>query len=154
MTPNTLKEITEFDQATKTLITNSDTFFVASVVNNGTGEASEGADISHRGGLPGFVRVDNNHSLTRHNYNVTTKPNSAGTFPILLLEKKRIDAVFLTSVVFRNELTQQSYSVDDYVEVVEKSKPFGIYISKAYLIKYPDFMNKLNTAIIKIQDLN
>jgi len=95
-----------------------------------------------------------NRWLIELNYNVTTKANSALTFPALLLEKKRIDAVFLASVVFRQTLKSQGYSVADYVEVVQKSKPFGIYISKAYLVKHPGFMKKLNSEIVKLQDLN
>lgn len=91
--------------------------------------------------------------LVEHNYNVTTKSNSAQLFPIMLLEKKRIDAVFLASVVFRKELELHGYNSTDYVEVVEKSKPFGIYISKAYLADRPEFMKKLNASIIKIQNL-
>jgi polar amino acid transport system substrate-binding protein len=92
--------------------------------------------------------------LTDNNYKIITKANSGRLFPRLLLEKKRIDAVFLASIVFRKELQAAGYSSDDYVEIVEKSKPFGIYISKRYIEKYPDFMKKLNAAIIKLQQLN
>ncbi|PKF61631.1 hypothetical protein CW745_09915 [Psychromonas sp. psych-6C06] len=92
--------------------------------------------------------------LTKQGYQSITKSNSGYMFPRLLLEKKRIDAVFLASVVFRKELEFYGYKSSDYVEVVEKSKPFGIYISKEYLKKYPDFMSKLNNAIIKIQKLD
>lgn len=92
--------------------------------------------------------------LTDNNYKIITKANSGRLFPRLLLEKKRIDAVFLASIVFRKELQAAGYSSDDYVEIVEKSKPFGIYISKRYIEKHPDFMTKLNAAIIKLQQLN
>jgi len=95
-----------------------------------------------------------NKWLIKNNYNITTKPNSASSFPMLLLEKKRIDAVFLSSAVFHQVLKAQGYSTKDYVEVIQKSKPFGLYISKAYLERNPYFMKKLNTAIIKRQDLN
>jgi uncharacterized protein len=47
------------DQAAKTAIAGADTFFVASRSRAGNG-AAFGADISHRGGRPGFVRVDGN----------------------------------------------------------------------------------------------
>jgi predicted pyridoxine 5'-phosphate oxidase superfamily flavin-nucleotide-binding protein len=45
------------DEAAQAAIERADTFFVASRSRAGTG-AAYGADISHRGGLPGFVRVD------------------------------------------------------------------------------------------------
>ena len=95
-----------------------------------------------------------NKWLIEHNYIVATKANSAFTFPILLLEKKRIDAVFLASAVFREELIIHGYTAEDYMEVEQKATPFGIYIAKSYLEKHPAFMGKLNLAIIKFQDLN
>jgi predicted pyridoxine 5'-phosphate oxidase superfamily flavin-nucleotide-binding protein len=45
------------DEAAQTAIERADTFFVASRSRAGKG-AAYGADISHRGGRPGFVRVD------------------------------------------------------------------------------------------------
>src|SRR5258708_558795 len=45
------------DEAAQAAIDRADTFFVASRSRAGRG-AAYGADISHRGGLPGFVRVD------------------------------------------------------------------------------------------------
>jgi len=45
------------DEAAQAAIERADTFFVASRSRAGEG-AAYGADISHRGGLPGFVRVD------------------------------------------------------------------------------------------------
>jgi len=92
--------------------------------------------------------------LVEHDYNVTTKANSTKHFAEMLLEKKRVDAVFLASVVFRKALVENGYANTDYLEVVEKSKPFGIYINKAYLEKHPGFMEKLNASILKIQNLN
>ena len=94
-----------------------------------------------------------NKWLIEHNYNVTSKANSAALLPVLLLDKKRVDAVFLASLVFRKELALHGYSSDKYIEIVEQSKPFGIYISKEYLENNPGFMEKLNSAILKIQYL-
>ncbi len=47
------------DEAAQAAIAGADTFFVASRSRAGVG-AAFGADISHRGGRPGFVRVDGN----------------------------------------------------------------------------------------------
>lgn len=95
-----------------------------------------------------------NKWLIQNKYNVTTKANSARLFPILLFDKKRIDAVFLASAVFQKELESQGYKDAEYVEVVQQSKPFGIYISKAYLEKHPNFMETLNASILKAKRLN
>ena len=69
---SSVKDIQVFDDEAKALITHSDTFFVASYINsnanNENSSASEGADVSHRGGQPGFVRVDNERTLTIPDY--------------------------------------------------------------------------------------
>ncbi|MEH6517172.1 MAG: pyridoxamine 5'-phosphate oxidase family protein [Halioglobus sp.] len=75
-----IEEMTELDEKSRTLIQQSDTFFVASSVSNGSGEASEGADVSHRGGRPGFIRVDNAHTLTIPDYLGNNHFNTLGNF--------------------------------------------------------------------------
>jgi uncharacterized protein len=51
-----IEKLAEVDGAAKEAIGRSDTFFVASAAR--TGDPRGGADVSHRGGWPGFVRVD------------------------------------------------------------------------------------------------
>jgi predicted pyridoxine 5'-phosphate oxidase superfamily flavin-nucleotide-binding protein len=51
------EELTSLDAAARGLIASADTFFVASSAGQDAGPAG-GADISHRGGQPGFVRID------------------------------------------------------------------------------------------------
>lgn len=55
-------------------ITGADTFFLASA------HASHGADCSHRGGAPGFVRVLDNGVLRIPDYNGNSMFNSFGNF--------------------------------------------------------------------------
>lgn len=63
----------ELDQAMQQLISSADTFFIATAflqdgAANGDGDGNEeggyGADVSHRGGKPGFVRIDDPTTLT------------------------------------------------------------------------------------------
>ncbi|NOX42903.1 MAG: hypothetical protein GXP19_04100, partial [Gammaproteobacteria bacterium] len=75
-----IKELTQFDSQAISLIRNSDTFFVASYVANGSGEASEGVDVSHRGGRPGFIRVEDEHTLTIPDYLGNFHFNTLGNF--------------------------------------------------------------------------
>ena len=51
------------DADDRRLIESADTFFIASHYSSGTGAVSDGADASHRGGRPGFVRVDDNGAI-------------------------------------------------------------------------------------------
>ncbi|WP_017222180.1 pyridoxamine 5'-phosphate oxidase family protein [Moritella dasanensis] len=88
MPKSSVEALTELDLSAQQLIANSDTFFVASFVNhdiNNDGDtesskASIGADVSHRGGKPGFIRVDNNKSLTIPDYLGNNHFNTLGNF--------------------------------------------------------------------------
>lgn len=68
LAPAQTQTISELSADSKTLVENADTFFVASYMKDDSGHASEGADVSHRGGMPGFIRVDNNRTLTIPDY--------------------------------------------------------------------------------------
>jgi predicted pyridoxine 5'-phosphate oxidase superfamily flavin-nucleotide-binding protein len=54
---STVESFAHLDAGARTLIKSADTFLVASRSRAGSG-AAYGADISHRGGRPGFIRVD------------------------------------------------------------------------------------------------
>ncbi|MCY7295200.1 pyridoxamine 5'-phosphate oxidase family protein [Alteromonas sp. a30] len=63
-----ISSITELDEITRQVIEQADTFFVATHSKEVEGEPSTGADVSHRGGKPGFIRVDDNNTLTIPDY--------------------------------------------------------------------------------------
>lgn len=75
-----IAQISTFDQQARELIAKSDTFFVASHFNKGGHDASEGADVSHRGGKPGFIRIDNEKTLTIPDYLGNNHFNTLGNF--------------------------------------------------------------------------
>ena len=54
------------DAAARQLIRRADTFFIASAYPTAPGEQgrAHGVDVSHRGGKPGFVRIDDDDTLT------------------------------------------------------------------------------------------
>lgn len=62
------------------LIASSDTFFVASYSTSISGATHEGVDVSHRGGKPGFIRVDNDLQLTVPDYLGNFHFNTLGNF--------------------------------------------------------------------------
>jgi len=74
--------INKFDNKTKEFIQNSDTFFVASYVKtkNDKANINEGVDVSHRGGRPGFIRVDDDSTLTIPDYTGNFHFNTLGNF--------------------------------------------------------------------------
>jgi ferredoxin-NADP reductase/predicted pyridoxine 5'-phosphate oxidase superfamily flavin-nucleotide-binding protein len=91
MPASTVIELDKLDSRAQALIQQSDTFFVASSVNTGSGEINEGADVSHRGGRPGFVRVDNENTLTIPDYLGNNHFNTFGNF----VENPRAGLLFL-----------------------------------------------------------
>jgi hypothetical protein len=57
-------QIERLGELEKTLITTSDTFFIATAYQAESAESTGGVDVSHRGGKPGFVRIDGDCTLT------------------------------------------------------------------------------------------
>jgi len=56
------------DAADRALIERSDTYFIATRSALANDAASEGVDVSHRGGLPGFVCVDDERTFVAPDY--------------------------------------------------------------------------------------
>lgn len=90
MPPRRIENLEGLDSRARRLIEQSDTFFVASYVNNGNGQTSEGADVSHRGGRPGFIRVDGD-TLTIPDYLGNNHFNTLGNF----IENPRAGLLFV-----------------------------------------------------------
>jgi predicted pyridoxine 5'-phosphate oxidase superfamily flavin-nucleotide-binding protein len=91
MPPKTEEKLTQLDQQAIELISNSDTFFVASYVATGSNKPSEGADVSHRGGKPGFIRIDDTQTLTIPDYLGNFHFNTLGNF----LENPKAGLLFI-----------------------------------------------------------
>ncbi|BAZ37633.1 pyridoxamine 5'-phosphate oxidase-related FMN-binding protein [Calothrix sp. NIES-4101] len=63
-TPKPIHGLSKFTVAERDLITASDTFFIATAYQDESAGAAKGVDVSHRGGKPGFVRIDDDFTLT------------------------------------------------------------------------------------------
>ncbi len=86
--PTKAEELAGLDEAARALIAGADTFFIASAADSQ--QPGGGVDISHRGGRPGFVRIDGD---------VLTVPDFAGNnyFNTLgnLLQEPRAAVLFV-----------------------------------------------------------
>ncbi len=86
LTDTNTQHITELDEQAIALIESSDTFFVASCIEaskdpgNANNNYTEGADVSHRGGKPGFVKVEKDGVLTIPDYLGNNHFNTLGNF--------------------------------------------------------------------------
>jgi len=94
--------LTRFSIAARSLITQADNFYIASHHADESDSASNGAEVSHRGGRPGFVEVRGDQTLQFPDYpgnnhfntfrNLSLNPNAGLTF----IDFKCGDISFLT----------------------------------------------------------
>lgn len=79
-TPGPTERLEGLDAAARAMIAAADTFFVASYA---PGEASShGADVSHRGGKPGFVKIDEDGRLVVPDFHGNSHFNTLGNFAV------------------------------------------------------------------------
>lgn len=70
--------ITALEGAARAIVERADTFFIASQHLGAGSDRRNGVDVSHRGGRPGFVRVDGAHTLTWPDYRGNFMFNTLG----------------------------------------------------------------------------
>ena len=80
-----VEQFSSFDDKASQLITSADNFYIASHHREGAQSASGGADVSHRGGKPGFVKVLDHVTLQFPDY---PGNNHFNTFGNLLLNPR------------------------------------------------------------------
>lgn len=61
--PRSVHHSDRLDPATRSLIESADTLFIATAFVGDSDAASHGVDVSHRGGKPGFVRVEDDRTF-------------------------------------------------------------------------------------------
>ncbi len=70
------------DREARALIEVADTFFIATAASDEGDPIRQGADVSHRGGRPGFVRVDGDGNLTFPDFAGNLHYNTLGNLAI------------------------------------------------------------------------
>lgn len=58
-----VEKATLLDAQAQSLVSTADTFFIATTFIDKEQSQTDGNDVSHRGGKPGFVRIENDHTL-------------------------------------------------------------------------------------------
>ncbi|MGF6758014.1 ferredoxin-NADP reductase/predicted pyridoxine 5'-phosphate oxidase superfamily flavin-nucleotide-binding protein [Paraburkholderia sp. GAS42] len=69
---------TEFSEADRILLSRADTFFIASANLSSEAGLAGGVDVSHRGGMPGFIRIDDANTLTTPDFSGNRFFNTLG----------------------------------------------------------------------------
>lgn len=73
-----VQELERLDARTRAIIAASDHFFIATHYSADDSDAAQGTDVSHRGGRPGFVRIDDDSTLTFPDYTGNYHFNTLG----------------------------------------------------------------------------
>jgi uncharacterized protein len=103
--PKTLKPIhpiAQFGELDRTIITASDTFFIATAYQAESEGTASGVDVSHRGGKPGFVRINDDRVLTIPDFVGNNHFNTFGNLELnpraglLFVDFDRGDLLYLT----------------------------------------------------------
>ena len=77
-----VRKFTSLDDRAKEIIKNADHFYIASHYPGDDNNVTHGADVSHRGGKPGFVRIDDDQTLTFPDFNGNLHYNTLGNISI------------------------------------------------------------------------
>ena len=92
-------------ESARTFITKADNFYIASQFSEDRAEASHGIDVSHRGGKAGFVRIDDEHTLTWPDFVGNFHFNTLGNLllnpraGLLFIDFDTQDLLYLTGTV-------------------------------------------------------
>ncbi len=91
-----------FDEPSRALIERADTLFIATAYAEDRGAASQGADVSHRGGRPGFVRVEDDRTFVFPDFSGNNHFNTVGNILLnpkagfLFVDFEAGDLVYMT----------------------------------------------------------
>ena len=91
-----------FDKGVGALIERSDTLFIASAYFDATAAATQGADVSHRGGKPGFIRLEDDRTFVFPDFSGNLHFNTVGNILLnpktgfLFVDFDKSDLVYMT----------------------------------------------------------
>ena len=97
-----VRRFAELDGRARSMIEKSDSFYIASYFSEDESKVSHGADVNHRGGKPGFIRVEDGRTLTFPEFNGNLHYNTLGNLSLnpvaglLFVDFDSGDLLFLT----------------------------------------------------------
>lgn len=116
-TSKSVIEISALNESAKALITRSDTFFITTAYQDYSAGAARGVDVSHRGGKPGFVRINGESTLTIPDFSGNCHFNTFGNLEVnpkaglLFPDFKEGDLLYLTGTA---EVIWSGTEIDRY----------------------------------------
>lgn len=80
--PNPVYPVDAWGEPEQAILTAADTFFIATAYQDLAAGTASGVDVSHRGGQPGFVRLDDNQTLTIPDFSGNCHFNTFGNLEV------------------------------------------------------------------------
>jgi uncharacterized protein len=100
--PKPVHQLTALSQPEQIAIAAADTFFIATAYQDASAGGASGVDVSHRGGKPGFVRIDDDRTLTVPDFSGNYHFNTFGNLELnpraglLFVDFERGNLLYLT----------------------------------------------------------
>jgi len=100
--PRPVQRMGRLNARAREIISQADNFYIATHYSDKSDNISRGADVSHRGGKPGFVRIDNDITLTFPDFSGNYHFNTMGNIllnpraGLLFIDFKNGDLLYLT----------------------------------------------------------
>lgn len=139
--PKTTQRGDTLGPAQRVLVQKADTFFISTCFSKARGEVTEGVDVSHRGGKPGFVRLEDNRNLVWPDFRGNLYFNTIGNLlrdarsGLLFIDFERGDLLHLTGrceVIWEGPQVEafagaerlMRFTLEEFVQI-EGALPFG-----------------------------
>ena len=129
------EETSLFGESERSLIGSADTFFITTAYQAESAGIAKGVDVSHRGGQPGFVRIDDEKTLTVPDFSGNDHFNTLGNIELnpstglLFIDFERGDLLYLTGTA---EIIWSGAEVSTYTGAEQLIR---FHLERGYLVK-------------------
>ena len=133
--PQSIHQFQMFGSEERAAIAAADTFFIATAYQNTSAGIASGVDVSHRGGKPGFVRLDDDCTLTVPDFSGNCQFNTFGNLELnpraglLFVDFDGGNLLYLTGTA---EVIWEGAQINDY-EGAERL--FRFHLDRGYRVE-------------------
>jgi len=150
--PRATLPVERLDERAGQIIANADHFFIATHFSDNVGDESHGADVSHRGGKPGFVRIEDERTLTFPDFRGNNFFNTLGNIAanpragVLFIDFERGDLLYLTGAAEIIWDSEESRAFKGSQRLVKLTMDEGVLVEQAVPIRwrFEDYSRSLN----------
>ncbi len=134
-TPKPVKKIAVFSELERAIVASSDTFFITTAYQESSAGVARGVDVSHRGGKPGFVRIDSDKTLTIPDFSGNCHFNTLGNLELnprtglLFVDFTRGNLLYLTGI------TEVIWSGTEISQYAGAERLLHFHLDRGYLVE-------------------